>query len=200
MSASPTSFFRDDTETLYVVSAHEHGATSKALFSPEELHDSRVERAGELLKMAAVQGDTVLDVGCGYGSLIPHVPAGVKYVGMDPNPAFLKKASEDYPSTLFIHSGIPLADNIPPPLCDYVVSLGVACHLMSGVASLVWYAHKLQLMARKGIIIEIQTPAYNGSFTKFSTEEIVQAFCQRIKAENTLSHPKDSASTYLFFL
>lgn len=193
-------YFREETPGLYVEAIAAHGMTAKALLSPHELHELRIERAAELLSAVAIQGDTVLDVGCGYGSLIPKVPAGVKYIGMDPNKTLLDEASKNYPTHFFIHSGIPLANDVPPPISDYVVSLGVACHLKPGWESLAWYARKLQLMARKGIIIEVQGDSYSGSFTKFSMVEVTQAFCQRPKHDNILSSAQDSATTILFML
>lgn len=44
----------------------------------------------ELLKPA--QGDAILDVGCGLGSLLEALPTGIRYVGYDINPQYIEVA------------------------------------------------------------------------------------------------------------
>ena len=43
--------------------------------------------------VAASSGDRVLDLGCGAGDVLPHLPEGVRYTGVDINPAYIASAS-----------------------------------------------------------------------------------------------------------
>lgn len=41
-------------------------------------------------------GDRILDLGCGPGSLVPYLPPAIDYVGVDLNPAYIASARERF--------------------------------------------------------------------------------------------------------
>ncbi len=43
--------------------------------------------------IAAQPGDSVLDLGCGAGDILPHLPEGVRYTGIDINPSYIESAA-----------------------------------------------------------------------------------------------------------
>ena len=41
-------------------------------------------------------GDRILDIGCGTGSILDHLPAGIEYVGYDLNPRYIELARRQH--------------------------------------------------------------------------------------------------------
>ena len=41
-------------------------------------------------------GDAVLDIGCGPGDILQHMPAGIRYVGFDISPSYIESATKRY--------------------------------------------------------------------------------------------------------
>ncbi len=41
-------------------------------------------------------GDRVLDIGCGTGAMVPHLPEGIELVGVDIHPPYIRAASERF--------------------------------------------------------------------------------------------------------
>lgn len=89
----------------------------------DEQHRLRMRKAAEL-----VEGDTVLDVGCGIGHLYPYVRAKVKeYVGIDNSEAMLEAARAFYPDIEFTYGDIYDLDGFKT--FDSVVCQSVLIHL-----------------------------------------------------------------------
>lgn len=196
-----TGRFRDGTASLYEEAFAKHGATPAALLSPPELHALRLKRAAAMVGALVPPGSTLLDLGCGYGALRPLVKPSVTYVGMDSNESMLAAARGRYPETLFVHAEFPP----PPGECegwDYVVALGVACHLEPGRENLRWFASQLQRVAWRGMFVEFQSVerGYVGKLSSFSTDDVTYAFSQRPSVDHVLSDGEDSTVTVFFRL
>lgn len=75
-------------------------------------------------------GHSVLDIGCGPGSYFTHLPDGARFVGVDPNPDYIKTATEKHGTRAQFHcAGI---DNFPQfevATFDRVLAMGVLHHL-----------------------------------------------------------------------
>lgn len=86
-----------------------------------EQHEEKVAAYGEQLAQL-VKGDSLLDVGCGWGALVPVVPAGVRYSGVDIQTEFIREAKRRFPAREFVECNfLELADLT----CDWAVLMGV---------------------------------------------------------------------------
>jgi cyclopropane fatty-acyl-phospholipid synthase-like methyltransferase len=74
-------------------------------------------------------GEHLLDVGCGVGDLLAHLPPGVHYFGYDKNADYIRMAKEKYGDRgVFLCEDVNTASRNWPPM-DVVVSVGVLHHL-----------------------------------------------------------------------
>jgi SAM-dependent methyltransferase len=84
------------------------------------------------------KGERVLDVGCGVGDLLDHLPADVEYFGYDVNEDYIRLARERHPGRgVFLSQGVD--GSIPrdwPPM-DVVVAVGLLHHLTDAEAAVV---------------------------------------------------------------
>jgi len=99
----------------------EQGFTGKTLFYKDEAqYQRKLHHFAELLRANVTPTDTLLDVGCGYGSLVQLLPKCI-YKGIDIVPDFVSRAREQYPLNHF-----ELTDIDSEPGCyDWCVLLGV---------------------------------------------------------------------------
>lgn len=111
---------RERINARYDARLDEHGATSAALAGgPAE---RRALRFDVLCEVGIRSGDRVLDLGCGFGDLLPHLAARgleVDYLGVDINPRLVEEARRRHPEANFRVCDIEAED---PGEVDYVVS------------------------------------------------------------------------------
>lgn len=82
---------------LYQKRIGELGIVGKTMFYLDEVqHQTKVSQFAILLHNLVKPNDTVLDIGCGYGSLSPLLPS-CHYLGIDLVPEFISYASQKYP-------------------------------------------------------------------------------------------------------
>lgn len=74
-------------------------------------------------------GDRVLDLGCGDGRLLDHLPAEVLYCGVDYSTERIRAARERYPGRTFVEGDVYLAGRLPFAWADLVVAVEVLEHL-----------------------------------------------------------------------
>jgi SAM-dependent methyltransferase len=78
-----------------------HGFSGRTMFYRDERqHQSKVEQYLKLLRSTVGPGESLLDIGCGYGSLAPHLP-DLRYVGIDIVPEMVAHARRVHPQREF---------------------------------------------------------------------------------------------------
>lgn len=168
---------------------------SESLYIPSHLHTRRIMAAVDMYNhyMPKV---SVLDVGCGYGHLYPHVKATCSaYRGIDPSAPAIMNAANTYGPGLFevgsvetLHVGMT---------SDIVFCVGVAALLKKSPEALGWLIEELAHVAKKAVIIEFQNShKYSGAFTSFTPEEVSSA-CKRFFNNQTLSHLEGDSTFYV---
>lgn len=94
----------------------------------------------------AAPGDRILDIGCGPGGLLEHLPAGVEYVGYDINPRYIATACERYGDRgRFLHARVGEIDaSTLGSGFDLVIAKSILHHLDDATAGvLIEGAHAL---------------------------------------------------------
>lgn len=71
----------------------------------------------------------ILDIGCGTGALVPHLPTGAFYVGIDASLAMLRRARRKHPNRAFL-----LADVASLPVASLSTHLAVAMGVLQHTA------------------------------------------------------------------
>ena len=74
-------------------------------------------------------GDEILDLGCGPGELLAHIPAGVQYTGVDLNALYIARARERYGSRAVFHVGDASRLGLQEHRYDLVLAIAVLHHL-----------------------------------------------------------------------
>lgn len=104
-------------------------------------------------------GDTIVDVGCGTGSIIEHLPEGVRYFGFDLSPEYIEAATKRYGrhGTFACKDVASLAEDELPP-CQAALAIGLLHHLDDAEAqSLLATLHRR--LAPGGVLVTVD-PAY----------------------------------------
>lgn len=71
-----------------------HGFSGETMFYRYEAqHQAKIDQYVALLRKTVTAGESLLDVGCGYGSLAPHL-SGLRYTGIDIVPEFIVQAQK----------------------------------------------------------------------------------------------------------
>jgi SAM-dependent methyltransferase len=74
------------------------------------------------------QGDRILEIGCGPGTIVPYLPQG-EYVGFDANCEYIEKASHRFPHAKFICENVSDYSLSQKSYFDIVLALGIVHHL-----------------------------------------------------------------------
>jgi SAM-dependent methyltransferase len=97
------------------------GYSGRTLFyKDEDQYKRKLNQFAELLRRNLEPSDTVLDIGCGYGSLLPLLP-DCTYKGIDIVPEFISFARKQYPVATFELSDV----EVDRGRYDWCVLLGV---------------------------------------------------------------------------
>jgi ubiquinone/menaquinone biosynthesis C-methylase UbiE len=140
-------------------------------------------------------GDTVLDIGCGFGDFLDylqHSGIDVDYTGVDIMPEFIQKATATHPGVKF-----ELRDFLQQPFeaqsFDYVICSQVLNLKIEGldVKTLVQkFLEEMFRLARKGISCDFVTDYvdYQEGYLTYHSPEDVFAACKKISKRVVLRH------------
>ncbi len=100
-------------------------------------HESARERRLRA-RLAGQASGRVLEIGYGVGSNWPHLPAGVEYVGIEPDPYMRERAERHRPAdrSLDLRDGDAQALDFPDASFDTVIGTLVLCTIPDPVAAL----------------------------------------------------------------
>lgn len=115
-------------------------------YSDAALYRGRIERAGAVAGPLVRPGDTVLDVGCGDGNLLPLLPP-CRYTGVDVVPEFVERARERFPRAEFRCANVMDEDTA----FDWVLLVGTT-GTTPGVERIIEHCWGL---AKKGMVLDI---------------------------------------------
>jgi SAM-dependent methyltransferase len=80
-------------------------------------------------------GDRILDIGCGVGAILDHMPASINYTGIDVNAEYIDKARSRFGHRgTFVLGDVAGFDTIEPGSFDRAVVHGVFHHVDDHVA------------------------------------------------------------------
>ncbi len=137
----------EELETIYRERLKTYGTGYQTfLYSQESFYVERLAYASKILHATIHPQDTILDVGCGTGNLVPFLPA-CKYTGLDLVDEFIEEARRRFPEFSFrcddvIHEHAASY--------DWMVMIGLTGGVLAPEALIehVWQH------AKKGIIID----------------------------------------------
>lgn len=109
---------------------------------------------------------TVLDIGCGTGEIVPHLPTGVSYHGFDLSPLYIESATRRFGDRATFHcmdivDYQPAANGQP---ADVVLAIGILHHLDDDVAIKLMRAARSKLkpggrlVTMDGTLVKGQSP------------------------------------------
>lgn len=158
-------------------------------YSSDGLHTDRLRQARTLLEHAVGPAETVLDAGCGYGSLAPFVPA-TRYRGVDVFPAFITEAQRRFPTHAFALGDI--MDERQP--ADWVALIGVLGTMPNPEEKL----EKCCGLARRGLVLDVlDCRRSSGEYNHFSPGAMAEWLMDRGMARVDLCQSSPHPWTFL---
>ncbi len=128
-------------------------------YSRDDLHQQRLVQAETIMLRCVAAGDTLLDVGCGFGELIPHLP-DCSYRGIDLIGHFVSEARKRHPGREFAVQNFLEMDT----MFDWVAMVGIMGTLPLPESMLL----KAMAQARKGVIVDfIDARRYQGPLNHY---------------------------------
>jgi len=150
----------EEMKHSYLCRFNQFGFDSRTLFySRDQLHIDRLEQVSALLHERVGPEDSLLDVGCGYGDVIPYLPA-CRYVGIDLLEPFVREGQARRPDYDFRVANLLDVDT---PF-DWVAMIGI-------MGTLPYPEDVVSAAARlctKGLIVDfIDACKYSGALNRY---------------------------------
>jgi SAM-dependent methyltransferase len=144
----------------YLSRFQQFGFSSRTLYySRDQLHTDRLEQVSMLLREHVGPDERILDVGCGYGDVIPYLPA-CRYVGVDLIEDFVAEALHRYPAYEFRVGNLL---QIEDPF-DWVAMIGIMGTLPRPEEVLA----KAASLCSKGLVVDfIDACKYTGDLNRY---------------------------------
>lgn len=158
----------EQMQSCYAQRRKTHGCTAAAMYySRDELHRQRLEQVRQLLAMYVQPGETLLDVGCGFGDLAPYLP-DCHYTGLDVIEECVQEARRRHPDRQFLQQNLLEMEVSEANRRDWVAMVGIMGTLplpeevlMRGLA-----------LARKGLVVDfIDARRYQGPLNHYDLGE-----------------------------
>jgi SAM-dependent methyltransferase len=169
------------------------GYRSEVLFySNQQQHELKLKAYARLIARLP-PGDSILDIGCGYGELLRFATPTGYYLGIDLVADFVEEARRRYPAQQF---AVVDAFNYSGPAVDWALLVGVLSSVPTPKA-LISMAAKV---ARKGLIFDItlgeRLPSGYLDLFRWTLEE-VEATAREL--DLVLSESLDGQATWMIF-
>ena len=174
-----------EMEAAYRRRIQTHGLGHESLFYPDEaLHIAKLAHMSRVLYNEVKTGESVLDVGCGTGDLIPFLPP-CHYRGIDLVSEFVAEAARRYPDLTFENMNLLNIDE----QYDWVLLAG----MMGSVPEPEILLQKAWGLAARGIIVDfIDSSKYHGYLNSYSlgacTEFLLRQGAQQVRIYPTPKH------------
>ena len=155
---------------IYQRRIEKFGMSGKTMFYVDELqHQTKVSQFAILLKDLVRPEDSLLDIGCGYGSLAPLLP-NCQYTGIDLVPEFISYAKRKYSLLDFKVQDLKDCDEV----FDWCVLLGVVNSVPhpSMLLELAWQR------CRKGVLVDFIDDRKLVSHTELNRFDIGRTLAQ----------------------
>lgn len=153
----------------YQARINHFGLSYQALYYPNNaLHSHKLRQASTVIKEYVLDHNSILDIGCGKGDLIPHIPA-CKYYGIDLIQKFVDEAKSKYPKYNFDCQNVFDVDT----KFDWTVLVGV----MGTVPNPEELVTKAWELATIGVIVDfIDCTKYDGYLNSYDLGICVNHF------------------------
>lgn len=121
-----TLMVEDDSQLieLYKDRVNNLGFSSEALLYTSNIpHIAKMTQIARIVTRLVSEGDaSTLDVGCGYGSLVEHLPRHIRYTGIDLVPEFVFEARRRHRNLCFLVGDVEVVGKV---MFDVVIIAGV---------------------------------------------------------------------------
>jgi SAM-dependent methyltransferase len=107
-------------------------------------------------------GDTVIDIGCGPGRLVPYIPASVRYTGFEPNSRYVDTARSQFKSRGEFRVGYFDAEAAAGLRNVDVAIVSAVLHHMSDAEAKTLYALLRQTLSPKGRVVSLDCVLHQG--------------------------------------
>ncbi len=140
----------EQMQQSYARRREKHGCAPAAMYySRDSLHKERLEQVSLLLRQHVSPGESLLDVGCGFGDLVSHLPE-CHYMGLDVIEEAVQEARRRHPEHDFRSGNLLEMDNAPQNRCNWLAMVGIMGTLPQPEAVL----QKGLALAQNGIIVD----------------------------------------------
>ena len=174
---------------LYRERSARFGMSGKSMFyQNESQHQIKVVQFAALLYGLVHPDDTLLDIGCGYGSLVPLLPS-CHYTGIDIVPEFISSARERYDLVEFKVLALEESQGV----YDWCVLLGVVNSVVdpNKLLELAWRK------CRRGVLVDFiddKKMANKNELNRFDMGECLTGLLH-LGARTVEVHPTDTVWT-----
>jgi SAM-dependent methyltransferase len=173
-------------KSSYISRFVQFGYSSKTLFySKDQLHIDRLEQVSILLRDSIAPEDGLLDVGCGYGDVVPYLPP-CRYRGIDIIEEFVAEAQRRNPDYEFnVKNLLHVEESF-----DWLSMIGI----MGTMPSPEDVLRKAVSLCGKGLIVDfIDACKYTGPLNRYDLGQcalfLIESGMRQVRVIAAPAHP-----------